>query len=355
MTSALAATSMTVRVGAKTLLDQVTLVVAPGETIALVGPNGAGKSTLLRVLAGEIVPQAGTVALRGWPLKSYPARTLALHRAMLSQHTTVAFPFTVADVVRMGAGDRGSADALVASALAEVDLTAFGERVVTTLSGGEQQRAHFARVLVQLACGEAIHGPGLLMLDEPTRGIDVGAKKIRLDYLLQYGTGDNSLSKITSEFVGLGIHPFDEVGKAKFDQKDWWQSFSQSDGQSEFSNSLTAEQRAGISIEIMRNQYELVEDVIFANTFFALEETGLAYPSLTAGDDVNTAPVTPYQGLDHFGLTVKDIDAVAAEIKAKGVEFTKEPTTIRPGVRICFIRGPQGISVELLERDKKYA
>ena len=62
----------------------------------------------------------------------------------------------------------------------------------------------------------------------------------------------------------------------------------------------------------------------------------------------------PYQGLDHFGLTVKDIDAVAAEIKAKGVEFTKPPTTIRPGVRICFIRGPQGISIELLERDKKY-
>jgi catechol 2,3-dioxygenase-like lactoylglutathione lyase family enzyme len=73
------------------------------------------------------------------------------------------------------------------------------------------------------------------------------------------------------------------------------------------------------------------------------------------GDGVNTPPVTPYQGLDHFGLSVKDIDAVAAEIKAKGVEFTKEPTTIRPGVRICFIRGPQGISVELLERDKKYA
>ena len=76
---------------------------------------------------------------------------------------------------------------------------------------------------------------------------------------------------------------------------------------------------------------------------------------VAAGDGVNTPPVTPYQGLDHFGLTVKDIDAVAAEIKAKGVEFTKEPTTIRPGVRICFIRGPQGISVELLERDKKYA
>src|SRR3954453_8866853 len=63
---------------------------------------------------------------------------------------------------------------------------------------------------------------------------------------------------------------------------------------------------------------------------------------VTAGDGVNSPPLTPYQGLDHFGLTVKDIDAVAAEIKGKGVEFTKEPTTIRPGVRICFIRGPQG-------------
>jgi iron complex transport system ATP-binding protein len=92
---------------------------------------------------------------------------------MLSQHTTVAFPFTVADVVRMGAGDRGGTDALVASALAEVDLTAFGDRIITTLSGGEQQRAHFARVLVQLACGEAIHGPGLLMLDEPTASLDL--------------------------------------------------------------------------------------------------------------------------------------------------------------------------------------
>jgi catechol 2,3-dioxygenase-like lactoylglutathione lyase family enzyme len=76
---------------------------------------------------------------------------------------------------------------------------------------------------------------------------------------------------------------------------------------------------------------------------------------VAAGDGVNAAPVTPYQGLDHFGLTVRDIDVVAAELKAKGVEFTKEPTTIRPGVRICFLRGPQGISIELLERDKKYA
>jgi catechol 2,3-dioxygenase-like lactoylglutathione lyase family enzyme len=73
-----------------------------------------------------------------------------------------------------------------------------------------------------------------------------------------------------------------------------------------------------------------------------------------AGDGVNAAPVTPYQGLDHFGLFVNDVDAVAADLKKKGVEFTMEPNTPRPGIRICFIRGPQGISIELLERDPKY-
>ena len=71
---------------------------------------------------------------------------------------------------------------------------------------------------------------------------------------------------------------------------------------------------------------------------------------VTAGDGVSSPPTTPYQGLDHFGLTVTGIDAIAADLKAKGVEFTKEPTTVRPGVRICFIRGPQGVSIELLDR-----
>ena len=70
------------------------------------------------------------------------------------------------------------------------------------------------------------------------------------------------------------------------------------------------------------------------------------------GEAVNPPPATPYQGLDHFGLAVEGIDAIAADLKAKGVEFTREPTTVRPGVRICFIRAPQGVSIELLERTR---
>lgn len=71
---------------------------------------------------------------------------------------------------------------------------------------------------------------------------------------------------------------------------------------------------------------------------------------VTPGDGVNAPPTTPYQGLDHFGLKVKGIDAIVADLKKKGAEFTMEPTTIRPGVRIAFLRGPEGVSIELLER-----
>ena len=72
------------------------------------------------------------------------------------------------------------------------------------------------------------------------------------------------------------------------------------------------------------------------------------------GEAVNPAPVVPYQGLDHFGLAVTGIDAIAADLKKKGVEFTKEPHSPRPGIKICFLRGPQGVSIELLDRDPKY-
>ncbi len=58
-----------------------------------------------------------------------------------------------------------------------------------------------------------------------------------------------------------------------------------------------------------------------------------------------------FVGLDHLGLRVNDIDAVCAELKAKGAEFTVEPRTIRPGVRIAFVKGPQDVLIEILDRD----
>ena len=62
-------------------------------------------------------------------------------------------------------------------------------------------------------------------------------------------------------------------------------------------------------------------------------------------------PASSYVGLDHLGLRVRDIDRVCDELKAKGAEFTVEPKTIRPGVRIAFVRGPQNVLIEILDRD----
>lgn len=62
-------------------------------------------------------------------------------------------------------------------------------------------------------------------------------------------------------------------------------------------------------------------------------------------------PSAPYFGLEHMGLTVPDLDAAAAGLKAKGVRFELEPSSIRPGLRIAFIRGPENVSIELLQRE----
>ena len=175
MTAVIEASSVTFRIGKARLVDGIDLRVAAGETVAIVGPNGAGKSTLLRLLSGEFRTSNGAVRLKQRDIGAYAARELALRRAVLSQHVSVSFPYTVEEIVAMGAGDSSLAAArpLVDAALDEVGLNDFRGRQLPTLSGGEQQRAHLARVLVQLACGEAVHGPGLLLLDEPTSSLDM--------------------------------------------------------------------------------------------------------------------------------------------------------------------------------------
>ncbi|MFC0240754.1 heme ABC transporter ATP-binding protein [Rhodopseudomonas telluris] len=175
MSTRLQATQASFATGGATLVDRIDLGIAQGELIAIVGPNGAGKSTLLRLLSGDLRPTSGTIRLGARELASYPPRDLAERRAVLAQHITISFPFTVEEIVRMGAGELAGrpAQAAIEAALQEVGLADFRSRDITTLSGGEQQRAHFARVLVQLWTSEATRGPGILLLDEPTSSLDI--------------------------------------------------------------------------------------------------------------------------------------------------------------------------------------
>jgi iron complex transport system ATP-binding protein len=166
---------LTYRIGNRTLLNSVSTRARSGELLVIVGPNGAGKSTLLRLCAGELKPASGDVTWAGKPLRVYSGVELARIRGFLHQQNTLAFPFRVYELVLMGRyphyGSQPAATdyAIAEDALRMVGMSAFANRIVTTLSGGEQQRVQLARVLAQLWDVNE----GLLLLDEPTTGLDL--------------------------------------------------------------------------------------------------------------------------------------------------------------------------------------
>ena len=157
----------------RALLDGVHVAPPEGRLTAIVGPNGAGKTTLLHVLDGELVPDRGTVTLDARELASWRPRDLARRRAVLPQHSELAFGFSVQEVVAMGRmpfdEPARTTEDHVAHVLEALDLVPFAERSWLTLSGGERQRVQLARVLVQLAGVER----ALLFLDEPTNHLDL--------------------------------------------------------------------------------------------------------------------------------------------------------------------------------------
>jgi len=176
----LEASRATYAINGRRLVDEVDLKLQPGKVVAVVGPNGAGKSTLLRLLAGEIAPTAGCVRIDGRELKSVVPRELARRRAVVPQSTALSFPFTVLEVVLLGATVPGFAPAeprafaIAASTLRTVGLAGFEQRLFTELSGGERQRVHIARALCQLATARPHPSEtASLLLDEPTANLDL--------------------------------------------------------------------------------------------------------------------------------------------------------------------------------------
>ncbi|NVO28037.1 heme ABC transporter ATP-binding protein [Donghicola sp. C2-DW-16] len=172
----LIANDIRVRLGSKEILRGVTTSFAPAQVSVIVGPNGSGKTTLLRTLTAEL-PCTGQITLNGHDIGTTPAWKLAAIRAVLPQSTVLAFPFTVAEVVRlgqMGGIGAGGPDRTV-EALNRVGLQNYGERFYSDLSGGEQQRVQLARVLLQVWRPVGSDGsPRWLILDEPVSSLDIG-------------------------------------------------------------------------------------------------------------------------------------------------------------------------------------
>ncbi|MCW8327747.1 heme ABC transporter ATP-binding protein [Photobacterium sp. SDRW27] len=157
----------------KKLLDNFDLTVHSGELTALLGPNGAGKSTLLKVMCGETAAE-GEVCIFGKRRSAWEPAVLAKHLGVLPQHSSLSFAFTVQEVVELGSLPlkipNAQTSALASEKMKLVDVAHLSTRLYPTLSGGEKQRVHFARVLTQLSqAGQQC----VLMLDEPTSALDL--------------------------------------------------------------------------------------------------------------------------------------------------------------------------------------
>ena len=192
----LAAQSVSVRIGSATLLDDVSLVAQPGEVLGLLGPNGAGKSTLLSVLAGDRKPDSGTIRLHGRSPGAWPTEALARVRAVMTQSASVAFDFTVHEVVALArmphAGRTRAVDDrhIIASALDLADVTHLAVRLYPSLSGGERQRVQAARALAQVWTATDDAPCRFLMLDEPTASLDLRHQHALLEAVRRFvGSG----------------------------------------------------------------------------------------------------------------------------------------------------------------------
>lgn len=176
-----------VALGRSPILHDVDFSAQAGQMTAIVGPNGSGKSTLLRALSGEVA-FSGRVAINGRDISVLKGWELAGMRAVLPQAATLAFPFTVIEVIRLGlsAGVSAGRDHLPIRALEAVGLAGYGGRFYQELSGGEAQRVQLARVLTQVWEPVAQGMPRWLLLDEPVSSLDIGHQLMVMELMRDY-------------------------------------------------------------------------------------------------------------------------------------------------------------------------
>lgn len=181
------------------MLRGVDLAVAPGEIFGLLGPNGAGKSTLFAILAGLLRPEAGTFHLDGEPVEP-GARALRARAGIVFQEPGLDGKLSAAENLALAAAlhrvPRAEARARVAALLEGAGLAARAREPVERLSGGLRRRLELARALV--------HRPALLVMDEPTVGLDAAAFRAFWD-------GVDALRRAEGTTVVLTTHRPDEA------------------------------------------------------------------------------------------------------------------------------------------------
>lgn len=167
------ANQVEITLGGNKILHGTSIDARSNEFVGVLGPNGSGKSTLLKCIYRTLKPDAGWIDLSGEPISKMSYKESAQKLAVLAQHNSYSFDFTVKDIVLMGRelykhalqSDNAEDMRIVDEALAAVEMSDFSTRSFSTLSGGERQRVILARALAQQT--------DCLILDEPTNHLDI--------------------------------------------------------------------------------------------------------------------------------------------------------------------------------------
>ncbi|MBB6484108.1 heme ABC transporter ATP-binding protein [Rhizobium lusitanum] len=169
--------NLSVRLAGKAIVQDVSFAAEAGTLTAICGPNGSGKTTTMKAISGELAYH-GSVHMNDVEIRRLEPWHLAEMRGVLPQASSISFPFTVREIVRMGLTSgrnrhQEQADHIAAEALASVDLAGFEGRFYQELSGGEQQRVQLARVVCQISEPVIDGKPCWLLLDEPVSSLDI--------------------------------------------------------------------------------------------------------------------------------------------------------------------------------------
>jgi iron complex transport system ATP-binding protein len=202
--------NVSVALGGRTVLQDVSFTLPRAGVAALVGPNGAGKTTLLKAISG-LLPYAGTVTAADQNIADLAPRARAKQFSYLPQGHAVHWPLPVHDVVALGRFPHGSTDPsrlsdaderAVVDAMAAADVTALADRRVTELSGGERSRVALARVL-------AVQAP-VVLADEPIASLDP-RHQIDVMKLLRKTADAGALVIVVTHDLGLAARFADHV------------------------------------------------------------------------------------------------------------------------------------------------
>ncbi len=207
--------NLSFKIGKKEILKNISLEINVGEIIAVIGPNGSGKSTLINTISGNLKKNSGVITLNNKKIEQINLKKQALIRATMSQSHKILYDYKSREIIELGWIQFNSSNFLEALKKVSVECNIFDllEKNFSTLSGGEQQRIHFARTLIQLY-NDFSDEKRYYFFDEPSSNLDL-SHEILLFKILKQKVNENFGVLIALHDLNLAYNFADKIAILK--------------------------------------------------------------------------------------------------------------------------------------------